>query len=155
MFYTGHFANSGCADGSENSLMDTGVGMNVKSAAVCRFFLLGLGFLISSQSVAEVGDYACGSLDNARVGHTITVWVTIVWNRSRVNHLSPDVVNLVKGTNGHHRGGSGFRTPVFSQPPCGLVFHAEAWGKGKAIHANGCQVFGRMLFQARLDVPSR
>ena len=55
--------------------MDTGVGMNVKSAAVCRFFLLGLGFLISSQSAAEVGDYACGSLKmpegpyDYRVGH--------------------------------------------------------------------------------------
>lgn len=71
--------------------------MNAKSAAVCRIVLFGLGILISSHSVAEVVDYACGSLAlgedgpyDYRIGH---------YRMKQVegNHLSPDVVNLVKG----------------------------------------------------------
>ncbi len=71
--------------------------MNVKFAAVCRFFLLGLGFLVSSLSVAEVVDYACGSLAmggdgpyDYRIGH-------YRMKQIEGNHLSPEVVNLVKG----------------------------------------------------------
>ncbi len=76
--------------------MNMGVGMNVKSAAAFRIVLFGFGFLISGQSVAEVGDYACGSLKmpegpyDYRVGHYRMAEV-------EGHHLSPDVVNLVKG----------------------------------------------------------
>lgn len=79
---------------------DTRFGMNAKSAAVFRIVLFGLGFLVSSQSVAEVVDYACGSLATGedgpydyRIGH---------YRMKQVegNHLSPDVVNLVKGQTG-------------------------------------------------------
>ena len=101
------------ADGAESSLleqvgtkdqfprMDMGVGMNVKSAAVCRFLLLTLGFILPPHCGAEVVDYACGSVAmtddgpyDYRVGH---------YRMKQVegNHLSPDVVNLVKGQTGN------------------------------------------------------
>jgi hypothetical protein len=78
-----------------------GVGMNVKSAAVCRFLLLTLGFILPPHCGAEVVDYACGSVAmtddgpyDYRVGH---------YRMKQVegNHLSPDVVNLVKGQTGN------------------------------------------------------
>ncbi len=112
MLYTQKFASSGSADEAEFPVlekvgikdqfprMDMGVGMNVKSAAVCRFLLLALGFILAPHSGAEVVDYACGSVAmtddgpyDYRVGH---------YRMKQVegNHLSPDVVNLVKGQTG-------------------------------------------------------
>lgn len=71
--------------------------MNAKSATVCRIILFGLGILISSQSVAEVVDYACGSLAigedgpyDYRIGHYRIKQI-------EGNHLSPEVVNLGRG----------------------------------------------------------
>ncbi len=75
--------------------------MNAKSATVCRIILFGLGILISSQSVAEVVDYACGSLAIGEDGPYDYRMGGTRLKQVEGNHLSPDVVNLVRGQTGN------------------------------------------------------
>jgi tetratricopeptide (TPR) repeat protein len=80
--------------------MDAGGGMTIKSAVVYRIFFLCFGFLVCSQSSAEPTDYSCGSIKNA-YGPFDYRSGGIGLKEVEGNHLTPEVVNLVRGKTGY------------------------------------------------------
>jgi len=73
--------------------------MNRKFVAIFRLVILWLSFLIFSQSRADVNDYLCGSLQNSYGPYDYRSDM----DKLRIveqYHLTPEVVNLVKGTTG-------------------------------------------------------
>jgi tetratricopeptide (TPR) repeat protein len=114
--------------------------MNVKFAAVCRFFLLGLGFLISLQSVAEVADYACGSIRNPlsfgpfdyRKGGPDL-------RNVETNHMAPDVVNLVKGQTGYIGSDLDYTLRAFPNHPLALMLMVRLGEKERTSQPRGAK----------------
>jgi len=80
--------------------MDAGDEVNIKSRAVYRLFFLCLVFLGSSQSSAELTDYGCGSIKNA-YGPFDYRSGGIGLKEVEGNHLTPEVINLVRGKTGY------------------------------------------------------
>ena len=73
--------------------------MSTKSMGVFRLFVLVLGCLVHSHSGAEVNDYVCGTLKNSYGPYDYRS----DWMDKKVDietyHLTPEVINLVKGFN--------------------------------------------------------
>jgi tetratricopeptide (TPR) repeat protein len=78
--------------------------MNKRPVKISHLVLLGLGFLIFSQSRADVNDYICGSLQNAYGPYDYRS------DKDKLRiveqfHLTPEVISLVRGSTGEHPGG--------------------------------------------------
>ena len=78
--------------------------MNIKPVAISRLVFLGLGFVICSQSGAEVNDYACGPVTNAFGPwdyRSDKKWLSHV----EPYHLTQRVIDLESGESGASVGG--------------------------------------------------
>jgi tetratricopeptide (TPR) repeat protein len=92
--------------------MNTGDEMNRKALAFLNLVFLGLGFLIFSQSRAEVNDYMCGSLQSSYGPYDYRSdkdKLQIV----EQNHLTPEVINLVRGSSAAIGGDLGYTLRAF------------------------------------------
>ena len=117
--------------------------MNVKSPAVFRFVFLVVGFLLSSQSGAEVPDYACGpdyasgSIRNAFGPFDYRSGGPNLRNVES-NHMAPDVVNLVRGQTGVWPGGDlSYTLRAFPNHPVALTQMVRLGEKERASKPAG------------------
>jgi hypothetical protein len=156
------FSSSGCDDGAKHYSLeqvgieeefpetDARVGMNAKSAAVCRIVLFSLGFLVSSQTVAEVVDYACGSLSTGEDGPYDYRSGHYRMKQVEGNHLSPDVVNLVKGQTGTIGGDLDFVLRYFPNHHVALLAMVRLGEKEKRSKPLGAKYVVECYFKRAL-----
>jgi tetratricopeptide (TPR) repeat protein len=115
-----------------------GVGMNKKYMTIFHLVILGLGFLIFSQSRADVNDYICGSLQNGYGPYDYRSdkdKLRIV----EAYHLTPDVVNLVAGSTGEIGGDLDYTLRAFPNHHVALMAMVKLGEKQKKAKPTGAK----------------
>jgi len=120
--------------------------MNKKSVTIFNFVLLGLGFLIFSQSRADVNDYVCGSLQNGYGPYDYRS------DKDKLRiveqyHLTPEVVNLVSGSTGAIGGDLDYTLRAFPNHHVALMAMAKLGEKQKTAKPTGAKYGVECYFQ--------
>lgn len=147
--------------------MNTGDEMNRKPVEFWHLLFLGLGFLTFSQSRADVNDYVCGSLQNAYGPYDYRS------DKDKLQivegaHLTPEVVNLVRGSTGAIAGDLGYTLRAFpnhhvalnamirlgekekTTKPSGSKYSVECWLQ-RAMKFRSDDAVVRMLYASYLS----
>ena len=119
--------------------------MNKKSVTIINIFILGLGFMIFSQSRADVNDYVCGSLQNGYGPHDYRS------DKDKLQiveqyHMTPKVVNLVAGESGYIGGDLDYTLRAFPNHHVALMAMAKLGEKEKTDKPSRRKLWGRVLF---------
>ena len=120
--------------------------MNKKSVTIINLFILGLGFLIFSQSRADVNDYVCGSLQNGYGPYDYRS------DKDKLRiveqyHLTPEVVNLVSGATGAIGGDLDYTLRAFPNHHVALMAMAKLGEKQKTAKPTGAKYGVECYFQ--------
>jgi tetratricopeptide (TPR) repeat protein len=112
--------------------------MNKKTVRFFNLFVLGLGFLIFSQSRADVNDYVCGSLQNSYGPYDYRS------DKDKLRiveqyHLTPEVVNLVSGSTGAIGGDLDYTLRAFPNHHVALMAMAKLGEKQKTAKPTGAK----------------
>lgn len=139
----------------------------MKALAFLNLVFLGLGVLIFSQSRGEVNDYLCGSLQNAYGPYDYRSdkdKLQIV----EQHHLTPEVINLVRGSSGAIGGDLGYTLRAFpnhhvalnamirlgekekTAKPSGSKYSVECWLQ-RAMKFRSDDAVVRMLYASYLS----
>jgi len=120
--------------------------MNKKYVTIFNFVLLGLGFLIFSQSRADVNDYVCGSLQNDYGPYDYRS------DKDKLRiveqyHLTPEVVNLVAGATGAIGGDLDYTLRAFPNHHVALMAIIKLGEKQKTAKPTGAKYGVECYFQ--------
>jgi tetratricopeptide (TPR) repeat protein len=120
--------------------------MNKKYVAVLHLVILGLGFLIFSQSRADVNDYVCGSLQNGYGPYDYRS------DKDKLRiveqyHLTPEVVNLIAGSTGAIGGDLDYTLRAFPNHHMALMAMVKLGEKQKSAKPAGARYRVECYFQ--------
>ena len=119
--------------------------MNKKYTTIFHLVILGLGFLIFSQSRADVNDYICGSLQNGYGPYDYRS------DKDKLRiveqyHLTPEVVNLVAGSTGEIGDDLDYTLRAFPNHHVALMAMVKLGEKQKTAKPSRRKIWGRVLF---------
>jgi tetratricopeptide (TPR) repeat protein len=127
--------------------------MSKKTMTSFNFFVLGLGFLIFSQSRADVNDYVCGSLLNGYGPYDYRS------DKDKLRiveqyHLTPEVVNLAAGATGTIGGDLDYTLRAFPNHHVALMAMVKLGEKQRTAKPVGAKYGVECYFQRAINFRS-